>query len=55
LAVEAVSFEEGLPQDAVAVLREYIAGRLGTMEFATRLEAIKNRVSAETTARILEA
>ncbi len=36
-----VKLTEGLPPEAVALLREFLAGGVGTLEFAHRLEALK--------------
>lgn len=36
---------EGMPSDAVPLMIEYLAGQIGTMEFATRAEAIRLRGS----------
>jgi hypothetical protein len=36
-----VNLVEGLPTDAVDMLKQYLAGQIGTMELATRLEEIR--------------
>lgn len=41
----AVELIEGMPSDAVPLMFEYLAGQIGTMEFATRAEAIRLRGS----------
>jgi len=41
----AVELVEGMPSDAVPLMLEYLAGQIGTMEFATRAEAIRLRGS----------
>jgi hypothetical protein len=41
----AVELVEGVPSDAVSIMLEYLAGQIGTMEFATRVEAIRLRGS----------
>jgi hypothetical protein len=38
-----VRLTEGLPKDAIALVKEYLAGTCGTMEFASRMEAIRLR------------
>ena len=38
---------DGLPKEAVKVLQAYLAGELGTMELATRLEAVRLKTSRE--------
>jgi len=40
-----VKLVEGLPTDAVDVLRQYLAGQVGTMELATRLEEIRMKAA----------
>jgi len=41
----AVELVEGMPSDAGPLMLEYLAGQIGTMEFATRVEAIRLRGS----------
>ena len=41
----AIELIEGLPSDAVPLMLEYLAGQIGTMEFATRAEVIRLRGS----------
>ena len=38
-----VSISDGLPGEIVALVREYRAGTIGTMEFANRTEALRLR------------
>jgi hypothetical protein len=40
-----VELMDGVPSDAVSLMLEYLAGQIGTMEFATRAEAIRLRGS----------
>jgi len=40
-----VELIDGIPSDAVSLMLEYLAGQIGTMEFATRVEAIRLRGS----------
>jgi len=36
-----VELTEGLCPESVELLREYLAGRMGTMEFANKIEAVR--------------
>lgn len=38
-----VELTEGLPSDAVALMQDYMKGKIGTMEFATKAEAFRLR------------
>ena len=40
-----------MPPDAVALMLEYLAEKIGTMEFATRAEVIRLRGSARQASR----
>ena len=46
LGYGSVEVEDGVPPDAAALMLEYLAGKIGTMEFATHAEAIRLRGSA---------
>jgi hypothetical protein len=39
---------EAFPSDALSILREYMDGRIGTMEMATRMEAVRLRQPSTT-------
>ena len=41
-----VELTEGLCPESVELLREYLAGRMGTMELANKVESIRLRLSA---------
>jgi len=41
-----VVVSEGLPREIVALVREYQAGKIGTMEFASRIEALRLKSAA---------
>jgi integrase len=43
-----IKIVEGLPEEAVGLLRAYLDGQLGTMEFTNRIEAIKMKRAAKT-------
>jgi hypothetical protein len=36
-----------MPEEAVALLRAYLACELGTMEYATRIESVRAKASAK--------
>jgi hypothetical protein len=40
-----VRLVEGLPTDAVDMLKQYLAGQIGTMGLATRLEEIRMKAA----------
>jgi len=48
----ALELEDGVPPDAVALMLEYLMGQIGTMEFATRAEAIRLRGSSRQASRL---
>jgi len=41
-----VSVSDGLPREIVTLVREYQAGRIGTMDFATRMEVLRLKSDA---------
>ena len=43
---------DGVPSDAVSLMLEYLAGQIGTMEFATRAEAMRLRGSIGPASRL---
>jgi hypothetical protein len=45
LGNDSIELMEGIPSDAVSLMQEYLMGQIGTMEFATRAEAIRLRNS----------
>jgi len=50
LHAPSVRVESGLPKEVVELAEEYLAGKLGTMEFAQRMEAIQRRIFARSQA-----
>ncbi len=39
-----VSVSDGLPAEVVGLLSEFLAGNIGTMDFATRMEALRRKI-----------
>lgn len=43
LGNQSIELMEGLPSEAVSLMQDYLSGQFGTIEFANRAEAIKQR------------
>ena len=41
-----VKLISAMPEEAVALLQAYLAGELGTMEYAARIESVRAKTSA---------